>query len=230
MRQLKKYTILILTLSICCACTPTVSAQGQDNLNKDAETGTMNDGQVNSDISKKILGQKELNTQTINPSASLRPTISDLNYKLKAGDELRIYVFGVEDLTGEFKISANNYITMPLIGEIGTHGLNKLELQDKITSALIDGDYFNAPKVTVEVITQTPFYILGEVKNPGSYEYEPGLDLFKAIAIAGGYTPRAVKNKAIIIRKINGEKVKINADELTEIEPGDSIKIRQRFF
>ena len=119
---------------------------------------------------------------------------------------------------------------MPLIGEISTEGLNKLDLQDRITSALIDGDYFNAPKVTVEVITLTPFYILGEVKNPGSYEYEPGLDLFKAIAIAGGYTPRAVKDKATIIRKVDGEKIRIKADELTEILPGDSIKIKQRFF
>lgn len=209
------YNAILKTIWICLIFVSANTAFAQDTKNED--------------VTNKILAQKELNTQTINP-VSTRPNIGDFNYELKAGDLLRIYVFGVEDLTGEFKISSNNYITMPLIGEISTEGLNKLDLQDRITSALIDGDYFNAPKVTVEVITLTPFYILGEVKNPGSYEYEPGLDLFKAIAIAGGYTPRAVKDKATIIRKVDGEKIRIKADELTEILPGDSIKIKQRFF
>lgn len=151
-------------------------------------------------------------------------------YTLRAGDVLKVFVFGVADLTGEFKISTSGNITMPLIGEVRAAGSNKSRLEDVITAKLIDGDYFNAPKVTIDVMTLTPFYILGEVKNPGSYPYEPDLDLFKAIAIAGGYTPRAVKEKAVIIRRIGNRKVKINADELTEILPGDSIKVKQRFF
>lgn len=158
--------------------------------------------------------------------------LNDVNdpYRLNTGDHLRIYVFGVEELTGDFRVDAKGHITMPLIGDLIAKGLNKTELQDTITHELIDGGYFNDPKVTVEIIALKPFYILGEVKNPGSYEYEADLDIFKAIAIAGGYTPRASKGKAIIIRKIHNEKQRIKATEDTPILPGDSIKIEQRFF
>jgi polysaccharide biosynthesis/export protein VpsN len=151
-------------------------------------------------------------------------------YRLNAGDHLRIYVFGVPDLTGEFQVDRKGMITMPLIGEIQAEGMNKIELQKKITQMLMAGQYFNDPKVTVEIIALQPFYILGEVNTPGSYPYVADLDVFKAIAIAGGYTPRAAKDKIIIIRKVHEDKVKINADEDTPILPGDSIKVEQRFF
>lgn len=151
-------------------------------------------------------------------------------YRLSPGDHLRIYVFGVEELSGDYRVDGKGNVTIPLIGEMSADGLDKQELQKRITLKLVDGGYFNDPKVTVEIIALQPFYILGEVKNPGSYDFEPELNLFKAIAIAGGYTPRASKGKAIIIRKIHGDKIEIQATEDTPILPGDSIKIKQRFF
>lgn len=151
-------------------------------------------------------------------------------YLLNPGDHLRIFVFNVDELSGEFRVSGAGNITLPLIGEIYTEGLDKHALQNIITQKLINGGYFNDPKVTVEVIALQPFYILGEVKNPGSYEYHSDMDIFKAIAVAGGYTPRAAKKKIIIIRRIHDEKVEILANETTPILPGDSIKVKQRFF
>ena len=167
--------------------------------------------------------------EKISPSSVTENNVND-PYRLNAGDHLRIYVFGVDELTGDFRVDAKGRITMPLIGDLSSEGLDKTELQYIITKKLIDGGYFNDPKVTVEIIALKPFYILGEVKNPGSYAYEVDLDIFKAIAIAGGYTPRASKGEAIIIRKINDEKQRIKATEDTPILPGDSIKIEQRFF
>lgn len=151
-------------------------------------------------------------------------------YRLDPGDFLRIYIFGVDELTGDYRVDANGMITMPLIGAIEASGLNKDDLQKKITALLVEGGYFNDPKVTVEVISLKPFYILGEVRTPGSYEYQTDLDIFKAVAIAGGYTPRAAKGDITIIRKVNGEKVMIKATEDTPVLPGDSIKVDQRFF
>ncbi len=154
----------------------------------------------------------------------------DNGYTLQPGDFLRIMVFGVEELSGDFKIDSKGNVTIPLIGDLHAHGLNKTNLKNTITQKLVDGKYYKDPKVTVEIIGMQPFYILGEVNNPGSYEYHPDLNIFKAIAIAGGYTPRASKEKIIIIRKVHGETVKIKASELTPVLPGDSIKIKQRFF
>lgn len=161
---------------------------------------------------------------------SEQETLSEGPYTLKPGDFLRIFVFGAEELTGDFKLDASGNIEIPLIGEIYASGMNKEELKERITELLINQGYYNDPKVTIEVIAMQPFFILGEIKNPGSYEYQVDLNVFKAIAIAGGYTPRAVKNKAIIIRKINGDRIEIKATEDTPLLPGDSIKIKQRFF
>lgn len=149
---------------------------------------------------------------------------------LHAGDEIKLYVFGVDDLTGNFKIDTSGHLTLPLIGEIKAEGLSKRDLEYNITKKLIEGQYYNDPKVTIEVVALQPFFILGEVKNPGSYPFMSDLDVFKAIATAGGYTPRAKKGKVTIIRKVDGKKTKIEAEEMDSIQPGDSIKVDQRFF
>jgi len=149
---------------------------------------------------------------------------------LNVGDLLRITVFGVEELTNTYRIDAKGVLTIPLVGELQAKGMTREELQSQIAQNLIEGGYYNSPSVTVEIMELSPFYILGEVKNPGRYPYEPELDIFKAIAIAGGYTPRAAKNGIVIIRNVNGKKTEIEATEATEILPGDSIKVKQRFF
>lgn len=151
-------------------------------------------------------------------------------YKLSSGDHLRIMVFGVDDLSGEYKVDPTGHITIPLIGQISAIGLDKKSLQNLIKYKLISGNYYKDPKVTVEIIALQPFYILGEVRNPGRYDYVDGLDIFKAIAIAGGYTPRASQDKVMIIRKVHGDKIEIKASEDTPVLPGDSIKVKQRFF
>lgn len=158
------------------------------------------------------------------------PAPSGSDGTLNVGDLLRITVFGVEELTNTYRIDAKGILTVPLVGELQAKGKTREELQSEIAQSLIEGGYYNSPSVTVEIMELSPFYILGEVKNPGRYPYEPELDIFKAIAIAGGYTPRAAKDKVIIIRNIGGRKTEIEATESTEILPGDSIKVKQRFF
>ena len=162
---------------------------------------------------------------------NIHPASGDMkHYELSVSDTLRITVFGVEDLTGKYGVDHNGNITMPLVGQLEAEGKKTTELEKEITNKLIEGGYYNSPNVTVEIIGLAPFYILGEVKGPGRYEYVPGLDIFKAIAIAGGYTPRAAKSKIYIIRDIDGEKTEIKATEETIVLPGDSIKVKQRFF
>ena len=92
------------------------------------------------------------------------------------------------------------------------------------------GGYLTKPLVTVDIITVRPFYILGEVKNPGSYPWQPSFTVFKAIATAGGYTPRAAKGKILIDRGDGAEKQHLNATEDTPVLPGDSITVRERIF
>jgi protein involved in polysaccharide export with SLBB domain len=149
-------------------------------------------------------------------------------YTLGSGDRLKITVFGEAQLSGEFQVDGGGRITFPLISEVGARGLTIRDLTAELTALLRDG-YLIDPKITLEVLNYRPFYILGEVRQPGKYEYLSGITLYNAIALAGGYTHRARQNRAEITRA-NPERVLTDADHGTVILPGDIINIRERFF
>ncbi len=149
-------------------------------------------------------------------------------YTLGSGDRIKVTVFGENDLSGEFQVDGSGHISYPLIGELRISGLSLRELEHLLVQELRDG-YLRDPSVSLEVLNYRPFYILGEIKRPGQYEYVSGINLHNAVAMAGGYTHRARKNRAEITRT-NPETVIENADHSTVILPGDIINIRERFF
>ncbi len=149
-------------------------------------------------------------------------------YTLGSGDRIKVTVFGEEDLSGEFQVDGSGYISFPLIGELRVRGLSLRHLESHLVEELGDG-YLIDPRVSLEVTNYRPFYILGEVKSPGKYEYVSGINLHNAVAMAGGYTHRARRNRAEITRA-HQEVVLENADHSTVILPGDVINIRERFF
>lgn len=149
-------------------------------------------------------------------------------YILGAGDRLKIKVFGEEDLSGEFTVDGSGRISFPLIGEVRARGLNLRELEERLGEKLKDG-YLVSPSISLEVLNYRPFYILGEVRKPGKYEYVNGINLYNAVAMAGGYTYRAKQGKAKITRA-NTDEVIEDADHGTIILPGDVIYIDERFF
>ncbi|HEU5047982.1 MAG TPA: polysaccharide biosynthesis/export family protein [Rickettsiales bacterium] len=151
-------------------------------------------------------------------------------YTLNPGDVIKLTVYMEENLNGQYTVDRHGAVTIPLIGDVEAQGLSKEQLQAKVASTLVKGGYLKTPLVTVDVISTRPFYILGEVKNPGSYVWQPSIDVFKAIATAGGYTPRAAQNKILIDRGVGDEKKRYNATEDTPVLPGDSITVRERIF
>lgn len=163
------------------------------------------------------------------PTAARAEPIITPDFTLSSGDSLRVKVFGDEDLSNEYDIDARGYITMPLIGDIQAASLSVNDVQDDIIARLNEG-FIVDPKVSIEVISLRPFYILGEVNNPGSYPTVPEMDVFKAIATAGGLTPRAVKDRYVIFRGFANNRAEIHADDQTPVFPGDSIKVKERFF
>lgn len=149
-------------------------------------------------------------------------------YRLDVGDKVRVIVFGEPDLSSPengFEVNSAGYISMPLIGPIRAKGLTVEELERQIEEKLKAG-YLKNPKVSVEVLNYRPFYILGEVNQPGSYHYVNGLTVKQAAAIAGGFTYRADQDDIYIERQ--GKKIK--ADLNTPVLPGDTIWVPERFF
>jgi protein involved in polysaccharide export with SLBB domain len=152
------------------------------------------------------------------------------DYRLGPGDRLRIIVFGEKDMTGEFAVDGTGLLSFPLIGQIKAGGLTAEGLERAITNKL-KPDYLRDPKVSVVVLTYRPFYIVGEVKTPGSYAYVTGMSVINAVALAGGFTYRAKESSFYLDRSgKDGKKTRIDASPETQVQPGDVITVRERYF
>ena len=154
---------------------------------------------------------------------------ADTEYRLAPGDRVKVIVFGHEDLSGEYEVDSEGRLPLPLIKSVQAAGLTIQEVEQAITDKL-QPDYLKNPKVGVVMLEYRPFYILGEVKNPGSYPYSSNLTVVSAVALAGGYTYRARKSRIVIIRANDPDQKKIPADSNTPVLPGDVIEVPERFF
>lgn len=150
-------------------------------------------------------------------------------YRLGSGDKIRVITFGEDSLTGEFFVSGSGKVSLPLIGEVQAQGLTIPQFQDEVETALKQG-YLKDPRVSVEVLTFRPFYILGEVTKPGEYPYTNGLTVMNAVATANGFTYRANTKKVFIKRAGETEEHAYPLDSSTPVAPGDTIRIGERFF
>lgn len=153
----------------------------------------------------------------------------EVEYRLGSGDELRVTVFGHKDLSGEFTVDGSGFVSLPLVGNVSAGGLSLGEFEQNVIRAL-KPDYLKNPRVSAEVMNYRPFYIIGEVKKPGSYSYVSGMTIINAIALAGGYTYRARENRVLITRATDPGREKQPADHDTVVLPGDVIEVPERFF
>jgi len=151
-------------------------------------------------------------------------------YAIGPGDMISVSVFGEPDLSvKKVKVGGDGSISVPLIGQVNVQGQTVSQLESKLEGLLRAG-YMKNPKVTVAILDYRPFYLYGEVKTPGGYPYKDGLTVEKAIALAGGLTPRASKRKITLKREIDGRSKKIRVDLKAEVKPGDVITVGESFF
>lgn len=148
-------------------------------------------------------------------------------YRLATGDEVAISVFGEDDLSMNVTMTDDGVLKYPFLGEIRVAGLTVPELERAIADGL-RGDYLINPEVTVAITQYRPFYLNGEVNRPGSYEYQPGLTVEKALALAGGLSPRAARGKIEVKRASSDSFQRVDMDE--PVYAGDIINVPQSFF
>lgn len=151
-------------------------------------------------------------------------------YKLAAGDVLRIIVFGEPELSmKKIRLSDAGTFSYPFLGEINALGMTPGQVEKIIVDGLKQG-YLVDPKVSLSQVEYRSFYINGEVQKPGSYPFVPGLTLEKAIALGGGLTERASIKRVTIVRGDGGPTLSEAVTRSTVIAPGDTISIAQGFF
>ncbi len=153
----------------------------------------------------------------------------DAAYRLDAGDRLRIVIYGQEGLTNTYAIDAGGSITMPLIGAVRARGLTPAGLAAEITGKLRNG-YIREPSVAVEIEAYRPFFILGEVAAPGQYPYVPNMSVESAVAIAGGFSPRARRDRVTLTHTDAGGSMRVVVPLGTPISPGDTVLVGERWF
>lgn len=149
------------------------------------------------------------------------------DYRLSQGDEISIQVFDEPDLTLDAQVSASGFINYSYLGNIQVANKTPLQLEQQIAELLRNG-YLVNPSVNVSVKNFRPFFIGGEVRSPGSYPYQPGLTLDKAIALAGGLSDRASSRRMFVVRQDASSQQKISLNDV--VGPGDTITIQEGFF
>jgi polysaccharide export outer membrane protein len=150
-------------------------------------------------------------------------------YTLGAGDRLRVIVFGQDNLSNTYQVDGLGHIAMPLIGQVQAMGRTTKDLERAIEAKLRQG-FLREPRVSVEVETYRPFFILGEVTQSGQYPFVNGMTVKTAVAIAGGFGPRANRWTAEITRQFNGEVMSVSVPLDQPVRPGDTITVKERFF
>jgi polysaccharide export outer membrane protein len=162
-------------------------------------------------------------------AATPMPVAYDTAYRLDAGDKLRVVVYGQEGLTNTYAIDAGGSITMPLIGSVPARGRTPAGLAAEITGKLRRG-YIRDPSVAVEIESYRPFFILGEVAAPGQYPYVPNMSVESAVAIAGGFSPRARRDSVTLTHTGESGVSRFAVPLGTALGPGDTVLVGERWF
>lgn len=148
---------------------------------------------------------------------------------LQAGDKIKVTVFGEDRLTGEYEIDPAGFVSLPLAGTVKAGGLTKPQLEQELARKF-RGEYLRNPKVTVDVATFRPFYILGEVSKPGEYPFKSGLNVMSAVALAGGSTYRASRSSVLIQHAGENGFKEYTMSPTIPVLPGDLIRVPERYF
>jgi polysaccharide export outer membrane protein len=155
-------------------------------------------------------------------------------YKLGAGDKLRIEVYKDQQLSQSVQVRPDGKVTLPLIGDIDAAGMTPIELRDRITQQL--KEYVTNPTVTVIVVeaTAATAYVMGEVNKPGAVALQAPLTVLQALALAGGLRDFAdAKNIRILRRSPRGvETIPFNYKDAVKsaraplyLRPGDTVVV-----
>lgn len=150
-------------------------------------------------------------------------------YTLASGDRIRVIVFGQDALSNSYAVSGSGTIAVPLIGNVSVVGLTTDDAATAVAAKLRSG-FLRDPHVSVEVEAFRPFFVLGEITTAGQYPFINGMTVQKAVAVAGGFGPRAERDSATITRMVNGTQISARVPLSYPMRPGDTVTVEERFF
>jgi polysaccharide export outer membrane protein len=207
------------------AAADTAAAQADDALLPQDPMSEESDTPIAADIVNDPPAEEYVQVASALPTAKA----DGETYRIDTGDRVRVFVYGQPNLTRIYPVDGQGFIAMPLIGSVKARGLSTEELGSNIT-ALLGTDYVRNPEVAVEVVSYRPVNVIGEVRNAGQFGYQPGMTVETAVAVAGGYSPRANQSAFSITRTVDGVPAEIDASPYDEVRPGDTVRVLERYF
>jgi polysaccharide export outer membrane protein len=147
----------------------------------------------------------------------------DEDYKIAPLDVLKVSVFQVADLSGDYDVDLTGHIALPLIGRVKAVNLTVSELDQKLTQAL-GAKYLQAPDVTVGVKTSSARVVTvdGSVRQPGVFPItNRQMTLMQVIAMARGTDDAANPKRVAVFRQIEGQRMAA-AFDLVSIRRGEA--------
>jgi polysaccharide export outer membrane protein len=156
---------------------------------------------VGNQYTEKKSQQIEQLNQELFAAANISPSRSD--YLLGPGDLLEVKVFEAEKLNTTVRLSSRGEVSLPLLGEVNLQGKTAAEAE-RIIENKFKETYIKNPHVSIFVKEHYSqrVTVVGEVKNPGTYDYPSRQRLLDAIALAGGLTEKA--GHTIQVRRLEG--------------------------
>jgi len=223
LRRLLVLSFAAMALAACVRHTPHDAASPANSM-----------AMAQSDLDIMAYGRARISSETAQRAGKIVPVRGAAKseggtYTLDAGDKVRVMVFGQDTLSNSYTVDASGRITMPLIGAVSARGLTPTQLSGAIASQLKQS-FIRDPSVAVEIEVYRPFFVLGEVTYPGQYPYVPNMTVENAIAIAGGFTPRASKNSVTVRRMAQGDPISHDRPLQYPLRPGDTVTVSERWF
>ena len=158
------------------------------------------------------------------------------DYKIGAGDVLRILTWKEPDFSGSFPVRFDGKITIPFVGDVDVAGRTPTELKGELEESI--GRFVDVARVSVaiEQPNSARFFVLGKVSKQGAFPYDGPLRVAQALALAGGFMEFAKLEQIFVIREVNGELIYfpfnyadfVNRRQLTGnliLLPGDTIVV-----
>lgn len=158
------------------------------------------------------------------------PPLASQEYRLGTGDKIRLNVYGLDAMNAEYTVGDSGFLSLPMIQGVSVAGMTLRELEQAIANKLREQQILREPTVNVQYVALRPFYIMGEVRNPGEYAFRPGMTVQSAVALAGGFTYRATTGAVAITRVVNGREITGSATQDTPVIPGDRIRVFEKWF
>jgi polysaccharide biosynthesis/export protein len=149
------------------------------------------------------------------------------DYRLGAGDLVRISVFGAPELATEARVAQSGAITCPLIGSIAVAGLSTAEAETLLAKRYLDGGYVRKPQISLLVVEfqSQKISVLGHVNKPGQYPLRATSNVLDVLADAGGVIAQTAGDHATLMRK-DGSSVEIDMQLLFQGDPVQNVPVR----